>query len=335
MLLSAGSTLEAKETELQDLQESFDDLIATSKEIEEQLEGELNECKAKVRILEAKVCDQDVKYAKLQTAWKADGDEISRLQVLVTKLEEAAVKSRQDKVGLEQDNDCYESRLREAEATIEKLKCAVETAQEYRIIAETDAERYRYSWMAEQEETEVLLEENSKLRMLLESHKSYRNAYLNSNRESIVANEIKEIIDEGVNVNCCLAHRDCWVSATLSKTPVPSAIKGFNAGARTCPWHSAKADSFIVGNEPDFLNDSIDIHLVQSDHSGLQDITYVDVQDTRFISQRRNTFKSKVLKAAPTINQERDKMGHPSVIWMKFMGCFGAYEDMEESLLTN
>jgi chromosome segregation ATPase len=147
--------LEAKQQELDDLQvqiskfllhlshspqSSFDEFVESSKELESELEGTLNEMEEKRRETIKQIRTLDNKVAELNLKNENLVNENNKLQTLLNKKTETLNETMERLKELELINSDFENKIRELEFTESELLAKIELIEEEKIILQYNAE---------------------------------------------------------------------------------------------------------------------------------------------------------------------------------------------------
>ncbi len=135
--------LKQKLEELASLQQSFDEFVESSKELESELEHELQEAQKRFHELEKKHSDVESKYRQLHESWNQLSKENKAVQAEVQKLREKVMASEITKRTLENENEELSNQLRILEATEEDLRHKLTEAEEDIVYLKTDIEELK------------------------------------------------------------------------------------------------------------------------------------------------------------------------------------------------
>eukprot|EP01041_Mallomonas_annulata_P000819 gene819-1595_t len=132
------SLLKSKQQELDILQQSYDDYIESSKELEAELEGALQHAEAQVSDCSKRKAALEEKLAMLQEKHTQLTREHAQLHKDFIKTSEKLALVEQIKVTLEQSNDDYQEKLRIALATEDDLRDKLNRTEEESIFLQSD-----------------------------------------------------------------------------------------------------------------------------------------------------------------------------------------------------
>jgi kinesin family protein C2/C3 len=139
--------LERKKEELASTQESFDEFVASSRELEQELEEELRQAQVQLSASNSKSAELIDKVEILQSSLRSKDHELSATQAECAKLKESLHEADKESRRLEQSVDDADRAARQAEAAVEDLSHRLERALEAKVFAETDLEEARLEAM--------------------------------------------------------------------------------------------------------------------------------------------------------------------------------------------
>lgn len=137
--------LQSKIEELAVLQQSYDEFVESSKELEAELEHQLQEAQHKIDEIEKKQNDTESKYRLLQENWNQLSKENKTIQNEIQKLKEKVMTTETTKRTLENENEELSNQVRILEATEEDLKHKLLNAEEDIVYLKTDIEELKAS----------------------------------------------------------------------------------------------------------------------------------------------------------------------------------------------